>query len=93
MRIIDILRDANSNLWRSKIRSILTILAIFIGSFTIILNTIQGVQDISRDFYNAARSMGAGTLSLIKDIVIPGSLPGVLTGLRLAIGLGWMSVI
>ena len=39
MRIIDILRDANSNLWRSKIRSILTILAIFIGSFTIILNT------------------------------------------------------
>ncbi|MBR5938952.1 FtsX-like permease family protein [Candidatus Saccharibacteria bacterium] len=39
MRIIDILRDANSNLWRSKIRSVLTILAIFIGSFTIILNT------------------------------------------------------
>lgn len=65
----------------------------FSGIFTIILNTIQGVQDISKDFYNAARSMGAGTLSLIKDIVIPGSLPGVLTGLRLAIGLGWMSVI
>ena len=65
----------------------------FSGIFTIILNTIQGVQDISKDFYNAARSMGAGTFSLIKDIVIPGSLPGVLTGLRLAIGLGWMSVI
>ena len=65
----------------------------FSGVFTIILNTIAGVQDISKDFYNAARSMGAGTLSIIKDIVIPGSLPGVLTGLRLAIGLGWMSVI
>ena len=65
----------------------------FSGIFTIILNTIQGVQDVSKDFYNAARSMGAGTLSIIKDIVIPGSLPGVLTGLRLAIGLGWMSVI
>lgn len=65
----------------------------FSGVFTIILNTIQGVQDISKDFYNAARSMGAGTLSIIKDIVIPGSLPGVVTGLRLAIGLGWMSVI
>ena len=65
----------------------------FSGIFTIILNTIQGVQDISKDFYNAARSMGANTLDIIKDIVIPGSLPGVLTGLRLAIGLGWMSVI
>ena len=71
-----------------------TILLIaFSGIFTIILNTIQGVQDISKDFYNAARSMGASTLDIIKDVVIPGSLPGVLTGLRLAIGLGWMSVI
>lgn len=65
----------------------------FSGIFTIILNTVAGVQDISKDFYNAARSMGAGTLSIIKDIVVPGSLPGVLTGIRLAIGLGWMSVI
>ncbi len=65
----------------------------FSGIFTIILNTVSGVQDISKDFYNAARSMGANTLNIIKDIVIPGSLPGVLTGIRLAIGLGWMSVI
>lgn len=65
----------------------------FSGVFTIILNTISGVQDISNDFYNAARSMGANTLSIIKDIVLPGSLPGVMTGVRLAIGLGWMSVI
>lgn len=65
----------------------------FSGIFTIILNTVAGVQDISKDFYNAARSMGAGTLSIIKDIVVPGSLPGVLTGVRLAIGMGWMSVI
>lgn len=65
----------------------------FSGIFTIILNTIAGVQDISSDFYNAARSMGANTLGILKDIVLPGSLPGVITGLRLAIGLGWMSVI
>lgn len=65
----------------------------FSGIFTIILNTIAGVQDISKDFYNAARSMGANTLNIIKDVVLPGSLPGVLTGVRLAIGLGWMSVI
>lgn len=47
MRIIDILKDANSNLWRSKLRSFLTILAIFVGSFTIILNTAinAGVND------------------------------------------------
>lgn len=65
----------------------------FSGIFTIILNTISGVQDISKDYYHAARSMGASTFGVIKDVVLPGSLPGVLTGLRLAVGLGWMSVI
>ena len=65
----------------------------FSGVFTIILNTVAGVQDISKDFYNAARTMGANTWDIVKDIVVPGSLPGVITGVRLAIGMGWMSVI
>lgn len=65
----------------------------FSGIFTIILNTIAGVQEINKDFYNAARSMGASTIDIIKDIVLPGALPGVITGIRLAIGMGWMSVI
>ncbi len=47
MKIVDIFRDANANLWRSKLRSSLTILAIFVGSFTIILNSAinAGVND------------------------------------------------
>lgn len=65
----------------------------FSGIFTVILNTVAGVQDISKDFYNASRSMGASTFGVLKDVVIPASAPGVLTGVRLSIGLGWMSVI
>ncbi len=47
MKVVDIFRDANANLWRSKLRSSLTILAIFVGSFTIILNSAinAGVND------------------------------------------------
>ena len=47
MKVVDIFRDANANLWRSKLRSFLTILAIFVGSFTIILNSAlnAGVND------------------------------------------------
>lgn len=32
----------------------------FSGIFPVILNTIAGVKNISKDYYNAARSMGAG---------------------------------
>lgn len=38
MRFFDILKTANHNLFRNKVRTSLTILAIFVGSFTIILN-------------------------------------------------------
>ena len=63
------------------------------GVFVIILNTAAGVMDINRDFYNAVRSMGAKTMDVVKDVVVPGSLPGVITGFRLALGMGWMTVV
>ncbi len=63
------------------------------GVFVIILNTAAGVMDINKDFYNAIRSMGANSLDVVKDVILPGSLPGVITGFRLALGMGWMTVV
>lgn len=63
------------------------------GVFQIIMNTSSGVANISEDYYNAAKSMGASKLSIFKNIIIPAALPDMLTGARLAIGAGWMSVI
>ena len=65
----------------------------FSGVFPIILNTIHGVKAISRDYYHAARSMGASPFVIFKDVILPASIPDILTGSRLAIGSGWMSVI
>lgn len=65
----------------------------FAGVFPIVINTISGVQNISRDYYNAARSMGARPWSIFAHIIVPASLPDILIGGRVAVGLGWMSVI
>ncbi|KNF08390.1 ABC-type nitrate/sulfonate/bicarbonate transport system, permease component [Gottschalkia purinilytica] len=65
----------------------------FTGVFPIILNTIDGIQGISKDYYNAAKSMGAGPVSIFKDIIVPATIPNILTGCRIAISNGWMSVI
>lgn len=64
-----------------------------VGVFPVLLNTIAGVQSISKDYYNAARTMGAGSLSIFKDVMVPAALPDILTGMRLAVSAGWMSVI
>lgn len=61
--------------------------------FPLVINTIAGVHGIDPNYYNAARSMGASLPNIIRDIVVPGALPSILTGCRMAMGLGWMSVI
>jgi NitT/TauT family transport system permease protein len=61
--------------------------------FPLVINTIAGVQGIDPNYYNAARSMGASWSDIIRTIVVPGALPSILTGCRLAMGAGWMSVI
>lgn len=47
MNLFDIIKSANASLWRNKLRSFLTILAVFVGSFSIISVTAihAGVDD------------------------------------------------
>ncbi len=61
--------------------------------FPLTLNTISGVMNIDPSYKFAARSMGANTWQVLRDVVIPGMLPSFLTGCRLALGSAWMSVI
>ena len=64
----------------------------FNACFIVILNVIAGVQEISPDYYNAVRSMGAGTKDVLMDVVLPGCMSGLITGMRMAIGGAWMTV-
>ncbi len=58
MKLIDIIRTANSNISRAKLRSALTIIAIFIGAFVITLTTAMGSG--VRDYINEQiNSVGA----------------------------------
>ena len=50
-------------------------------------------MDINPEYYNAVKSMGAGPVEIVKDVIFPGALPGVITGIRLAMGMGWMTVV
>lgn len=63
------------------------------GVFQVIMNTSSGVASIDKDYYNAAKSMGASKMSTFSNVVVPASMPHILVGARLAIGAGWMSVI
>ena len=71
-----------------------TVFLIFMSAvFPLTINVIDGVANIDQNLVHAAKSMGASLPNIIKDIIVPGAFPSFLTGVRLAIGGGWQSVI
>ena len=71
-----------------------TVIIILIGAFfPILLNTIQGVKNIPREYLESAQTLGAGGMTLIFKVLIPASLPLIVTGLRIGLGIGWMCLV
>jgi NitT/TauT family transport system permease protein len=63
------------------------------ASFPVILNTYAGVRGIEPNLFRAAQSMGASPLEIFTSIVLPGSLPQIFTGVRLAWGISLIVII
>lgn len=64
-----------------------------VGTFPILLNTMAGVRSVPQNYYHAARSMGAGRVAVFSRVTLPSALPDMITGLRIGLSAGWMSVI
>src|SRR5581483_6613391 len=60
---------------------------IFLGAvFPILINTRDGVKTTPVNLLTAARSFGASEWMLFKTVVLPSTIPFILTGLRLGLG-------
>jgi ABC-type nitrate/sulfonate/bicarbonate transport system permease component len=60
---------------------------VFLGAvFAILINTAAGVRNLDPALIKAARSFGASDWQLFRTVVVPGSVPFILTGLRLGLG-------
>ena len=63
------------------------------GLWPLLINTIFGVRGIERTLIKVARAARAGEFLVMRDIILPASLPAIFTGLRLAVGAGWLTVV
>jgi NitT/TauT family transport system permease protein len=66
----------------------------FIGAFfPILLNTIHGVERIDRRLVHASLSLGAGPVDVFREVILPGALPSIVTGLSIGMGTSWFSLV
>jgi NitT/TauT family transport system permease protein len=79
-------------LWPNNEASIVFIT--FIGAFfPILLNTIHGVHSLDGVLIRAGRCLGASEGRLLWNVILPGSLPHIFTGLAVGMGVAWVSLI
>ncbi|MEU5964003.1 ABC transporter permease subunit [Micromonospora parva] len=61
--------------------------------FPIYFNTYAGIRDIDERLVEVARTCGLGQAARLRHVVLPGALPSLFLGLRLAIGAAWLSLV
>ncbi|HEU5394925.1 MAG TPA: ABC transporter permease [Candidatus Methylomirabilis sp.] len=67
---------------------------VFLGAvFPILINTLAAVRTTDERLLRAARSFGADDLQVFRTIVLPSSVPFILTGLRLGVGRALVGVV
>ncbi len=70
------------------------IFLIFLSSvFPITTTAIAAVQNIQLVYLRGAQNFGIKGIELFKKVVFPATLPQIITGLRLALGIAWLVVV
>lgn len=71
-----------------------TIFIVFITSlWSTLINTSFGVVSIPQDHKNVAKAFGFSKMRYLTKILIPYSLPHIITGLRLSISVAWLVIV
>lgn len=67
---------------------------IFISVFMkMIYNIIGGVRNVNKNWILAARNFGLNKTEIAFNVIIPGALPQIMTGMRIGFGSAWRSLI
>ncbi|OBG30285.1 ABC transporter permease [Mycobacterium sp. 852002-51057_SCH5723018] len=65
----------------------------FAAFFPVMVSTVHAMDSLPKVWEEAARTMGAGKVSLLIHVVLPGALPGIFAGLSVAMGVAWICVV
>jgi NitT/TauT family transport system permease protein/taurine transport system permease protein len=71
----------------------MTVVIVYTVIFPVVLNTVLGVRSIPIAMHRAALSLGASRTRMLWEVVLPGALPNIMTGLRNGLGYGWRALI
>jgi NitT/TauT family transport system permease protein len=69
------------------------VILVSIAIFPVIINTFSGIRDVRGSMLEVGRAYGATKSQVFFKIVLPAAIPFVMTGIRLAVGMGIIGII
>ena len=98
--IISLLRPVSPLAWLPigllvfKAANPAAIWVIFISAiWPMIINTAVGVSRVPQDYMNVAKVLNLSEWKIMTKILLPATLPYILTGIRLSIGVAWLVIV
>jgi ABC-type nitrate/sulfonate/bicarbonate transport system permease component len=61
--------------------------------FLVLFNTLVGVRSVPRIFEHGLLTLGGRRRHIIFQVLIPGALPSIVTGIRMSMGFGWRALL
>jgi NitT/TauT family transport system permease protein len=69
-------------------------LVVFVGIvFPLLTNIIFGVQKIDKNWLDASKTLGASQGQIFVKVVLPATVPYILNGMKIGLGIGWMCIV
>jgi ABC-type nitrate/sulfonate/bicarbonate transport system permease component len=70
------------------------IMIIFAGAFPpCVINAYRGAKFVDPRLIEAANMLGTPSHRVIREVLLPASVPSIISGLRVSAGLGWQSLV
>ena len=70
-----------------------TFVIVYTIVFPLVLSIVAGIEQVPPELVRAARSLGASRFQVFVEVIVPGSLPSVASGVRTGLGYGWRALV
>jgi NitT/TauT family transport system permease protein/taurine transport system permease protein len=80
-------------LWLGFNATTIVVTIAYTVAFPVFFGTVSGFETIPKNLGNSIRTLGGGRVQLLREVMLPGALPSIITGFRTGMGFGWRTVI